>query len=225
MRARRCPRSTNALRDPDAGVRGAAATAIGKVGTAADGRALIPLLADEDAEVRNRVLQAIGVLQVKEAGAPLRQMYEANRRRESAVRVLAALSRIADPAQTDLFQEVMQDPDPERKRLAIEGLGRISDPSRLPAFKKDYQREKTDELRLAYSFALTRLGDRAFIDTIVLNLPSRTLGTRSRELPAGDGIRGAARTSIPTSETPIPRSAPRCATSWRSSATPTRWRA
>ena len=174
------PALSNALRDPDAGVRGAAATAIGKVGTTADGSALIPLLADEDAEVRNRVLQAIGVLQVREAGAPLRQMYEANRRRESAVRVLAALSRIADPAQVDLFQEVVQDPDPERKRLAIEGLGRISDPSRLPAFKKDYQREKTDELRLAYSFALTKLGDRAFVDTIVLNLPSRTLGTRSR---------------------------------------------
>jgi HEAT repeat protein len=174
------PALTNALRDPDAGVRGAAATAIGKVGTAADGGALIPLLADEDSEVRNRVLQAIGVLRVREAGLPLRQMYEANRRREAGSRVLAALSRIADPAQADLFQEVVQDPDPERKRLAIEGLGRISDPSRLPAFKKDYQREKTDELRLAYSFALTLLGDRAFVDTIVLNLPSRTLGTRSR---------------------------------------------
>ncbi len=174
------PRLTNALRDPDAGVRGAAATAIGKVGSASDGGALIPLLADEDAEVRNRVLQAIGVLRVRDAGAPLRQMYEAHRRREAGVPVLAALSRIADPAQADLFQEVVQDPDPERKRLAIEGLGRISDPSRLPAFKKDYQREKTDELRLAYSFALTLLGDRAFVDTIVLNLPSRILGTRSR---------------------------------------------
>jgi HEAT repeat protein len=174
------PALTNALRDPDGGVRGAAATAIGKIGTASDGRALIPLLADEDTGVRNRVLQAIGVLRVREAGPALRQMYEANRRREAGVRVLAALSRIADPGQADLFQEVVQDPDPERKRLAIEGLGRISDPPRLPAFKKDYQREEADELRLAYSFALTLLGDRAFVDTIVLNLPSRTLGTRSR---------------------------------------------
>ena len=174
------PALTNALRDPDPGVRGAAATAIGKVGTASDGAVLIPLLADGDAGVRNRVLQAIGVLRVREAGTALRQMYEANRRRESAVRVLAALSRIADPAQADLFQEVVQDPDPERKRLALEGLGRISDPPRLPAFKKDYQREKTEELRLAYSFAITLLGDRAFVDTIVLSLPSRTLGTRSR---------------------------------------------
>ena len=174
------PELTNALRDPDAGVRGAAATAIGKVGTAEDGRALIPLLADEDAEVRNRVLQAVGVLRVREAGPALRQLYEVNRRRETGTRVLAALARIGDPAQADLFQEVVQDPDPERRRLAIEGLGRISDAARLPAFKKDYQREKGDELRLAYSFALTLLGDRAFVDTIVLNLASRTLGTRAR---------------------------------------------
>lgn len=174
------PDLVNALKDPDAGVRGAAATAIGKVGTAEDGRALIPLLADQDTEVRNRVLQAIGVLRVREAGPALRQMYEANRRREAGTRVLSALARIGDPGQTELFQEVVQDPDPERKRLAIEGLGRISDAARLAAFKKDYQREKSDELRLAYSFALTLLGDRAFVDTIVLNLPSRTLGTRSR---------------------------------------------
>lgn len=174
------PALANALRDPDAGVRGAAATSIGKIGTAADGTALIPLLADEDSRVRNRVLQAIGVLRVREAGAPLRQLYENNRRREAGTRVLAALSRIADPAQTDLFQEVVQDADPERKRIAVEGLGRISDAARLPAFKKDYQREKADEMRLAYSFALTLLGDRAFVDTIVLNLPSRTFGTRSR---------------------------------------------
>jgi HEAT repeat protein len=174
------PALVSALKDPDAAVRGAAATAIGKIGTAEDGKALIPLVSDESAQVRNRVLQALGVLKVKEAGPALRQLYEANRRKEGSLRILAALSRIGDPAQADLFQELVQDPDPERKRLAIEGLGRISDASRLPAFKKDYQREKNEELRLAYSFALTTLGDRAFLDTIVLSLPSRTLGTRSR---------------------------------------------
>jgi HEAT repeat protein len=168
------------LKDPEASVRGAAATAVGKIGTAEDGRALIPLLSDESTVVRNRVLGAIGVLHVREAGPALRQLYEANRRKEGGIRILAALSRIGDPAQLDLFQELVQDPDPERKRLAIEGLGRISDASRLAAFKKDYQREKNEELRLAYSFALTLLGDRAFLDTIVLSLPSRTVGTRSR---------------------------------------------
>lgn len=169
-----------ALQDPDAGVRGAAATAVGKIGTGEEGRALIPLLGDEAESVRKRVLKALGVLRVKEAGPALRQMYEANRRKDLGIRVLDTLSRIGDPGQGDLFKELIQDPDPERKRLAVEGLGRISDASMLPAFTKDYQRERNDELKLAYSFALTLLGNRAFLDSLVLCLPSKTLGSRCR---------------------------------------------
>jgi HEAT repeat protein len=117
-------------------------------------------------------------------------MYEANRKKELGLRVLAALSRIADPAQGDLFRELVQDPDPETRRLSIEGLGRISDPAMMSAFKKDYQRERSEELRLAYSFALTLLGDRAFLDSLVLCLPSRTLGSRCRAyiLEMGRGV-------------------------------------
>jgi HEAT repeat protein len=174
------PDLAKALQDPAPSVRGAAATAIGKVGTAEEGKQLIPLLADDSSEVRNRTLQAIGVLRVREAGGPLREMYETNRRKDSGVRILACLSRVADPAQEDLFRELVQDPDPERKRLAIEGLARIADPAMLPAFKKDYQRERSEELKLAYSFGLTLLGDRAFLDSIVLCLPSKTLGDRCR---------------------------------------------
>ena len=169
-----------ALQDPVAGVRGKAATAIGQVGSVEDGRAIIPLLADENAGVRNRALQALGVLRVKEAGPALRELYEQNRKKEAGLRALSCLSRIGDPAQADLFRELLQDPDFERRRLAIEGLGRVSDASMLAAFKKDYQRERNEELRLAYSFALTLLGDRAFLDSIVLCLPSKTLGSRCR---------------------------------------------
>ena len=169
------------FQDPVPGVRAAAATALGKVGAQEDGKALVPLLSDESLEVRNRALQALGVLRVTDAGPALRELYEQNRRKEWGVKVLETLSRIADPAQAELFLQLIQDPDPERKRLAVEGLGRISDSSRLPAFKKDYQRERNDEVKLAYSFAITRMGDRAFLDSIVLSLPSRTVGTRSRD--------------------------------------------
>ena len=168
----------SALQDPSPSVRGAAATAIGKVGSAEDGKKLIPLLADESTAVRNRVIQAIGVLRVREAGPALREVYEANRRKEVGLKALACLSQIGDSNQADLFRELIQDPDPDRKRLAIEGLGRISDSSMLPAFKKDYQRERSEELKLAYSFALTRLGDRAFLDSLVLCLPSSSFGRR-----------------------------------------------
>jgi HEAT repeat protein len=172
------PQLVAALQDPEPAVRGAAATAIGKIGSAEDGKKLIPLLSDDSSTVRNRAIQAVGVLRVRDASPVLRQLYEANRRKEVGLKALTCLSRIGDPNQADLFRELVQDPDPERKRLAVEGLGRISDSSMLPAFKKDYQREKNDELKLAYSFALTRLGDRAFLDTIVLCLPSSTLGKR-----------------------------------------------
>jgi len=169
------------LQDPEPAVRGAAATSIGKVGTSTDGQRLIPLLADENATVRNRVLQAIGALRVPSAGPALREMFEANRRKESAVRILDTLSKVGDPVQADLFREIVKDPDPEKKRLAIEGLGRVSDKSLLSAFKKDFQRERNDDLRLAYSFALVRLGDHDFLDSIVLGLTSTTAGKRCRD--------------------------------------------
>ena len=189
-----------ALQDPDAGVRGAAATAIGKIGTEADGRALIPLLADESMDVKNRTLQALGTLRVREAGPALREAFEANRRKEYGMRVLTCLSRIADPAQADLFRELLQDPDPDRRRLAVEGLARISDASVLPAFKKDFQRESNPDLKLAYNFAITRLGDRAFIDSIVLALAGSSGESRAR-LPARARPRDPAR-HLPVPERP-----------------------
>lgn len=169
-----------ALSDPEADVRGAAVTAIGKVGTAKDGRALIPLLTDDSYPVKLRALHALGSLRVQEAGPPLREMYEANRRREIGLKVLETLSRIGDARQAELFQQLIQDPDPEKKRLGIEGLARISDASRMAAFKKDYQREGNQELKLAYAFAITRMGDHAFLDSLILSLPARTVGSRSR---------------------------------------------
>jgi HEAT repeat protein len=170
-----------ALQDPEASVRAAAATALGKVGAPEEGKALIPLLADSSTTVRNRALQAIGVLRVRDAGPALRELFEQNRRRELGTRVLASLSRIGDPAQADLFRELLSSNDPEQRRLAIEGLGRVADTSMLDAFKKDYQRERNDSVRLAYNFAIVLLGDRAFLDTIVLSLgASGGTGTRAR---------------------------------------------
>jgi HEAT repeat protein len=183
---------TAALQDPEPGVRGAAAAAIGKIGSVQDGRAIIPLLADTSSSVRHRALQAIGVLKVTEAGPALREMYEANRRKELGLKVLETLSRVGDPSLADLFQQLVQDADPTKRRLAVEGLGRISNAAQLAAFKKDYQREHNDEVKLAYSFALARMGDRAFLDSIVLSLPSRSQGARARAylLEMGHGVVG-----------------------------------
>jgi HEAT repeat protein len=159
-----------ALQDPEPDVRAAAATALGKVGTAEEGKALIPLLADESTNVRNRAMAAVGVLRVRDAGPPLREMFEQNRRRELGTRVLSSLSRIGDPAQADLFRELLTSNDLEQRRLAVEGLGRVADASMLTAFKTDFQREKSADVRMAYNYSLVRLGDHAFIDGLALGL-------------------------------------------------------
>lgn len=170
-----------ALQDPESDVRGAAVTALSKVGTAEQGKALIPLLADESSQVRNRAIEAVGELQVTEAGPALRELYEQNERRPLGTRALAAMTKTGDPNQADVYRQLLMSTDPERRRLAVEGLARVSDPSVIDGFKKDFQREKNDDVRLAYNFAITLLGDRAFLDSIVLALPdSGERGKRAR---------------------------------------------
>ena len=173
---------TAALQDPVADVRGAAVSAIGKVGGPEDGRPVIALLTDESGDVRARAVRALGALRTTEAGPALRETYDGTRHRETGLKVLDALARVGDPAQADFFKKLLQDSsDPERKRLAVEGLARISDTGSLPGFKKDFQRTRDEELRLALAFAAARLGDPAFVDSLVLCLASRTLARRCQD--------------------------------------------
>jgi len=137
-----------------------AGSALAKVGTAEQGRALIPLLADESSQVRNRAIEAIGILRVTDAGPALRELYEQHKRRALGTRVLSAMTLTSDPSQADLYRELLGSTDPERRRMAVEGLARVSDPALLPGFKKDFQREGNADVQLAYNFAIALLGDR-----------------------------------------------------------------
>jgi HEAT repeat protein len=172
---------TAALQDPDVGVRAEAVTAIEKIGGRTDGKALVPLLGDESGEVRTRALHAVAALAVREAGPTLREAWDNNRRKEWEQRILEPMARVRDPALRDVFLALVQDSDPQRRRYGIEGLARISDTALLPALKKDYQREGNEDLRLAYCFALALLGDRVFVDSLVLALPHRPAGSRCHD--------------------------------------------
>ncbi len=169
-----------ALNDPVSRVRGAAATSLARVGSTADGTGLIPLLQDEDSDVRQRALQAIGVLRVRDATPALRALYETNRKSGFGVRILDSMSHLREPKLADLFRELLQDGDVNRRRLSIDGLARISSESLIDPLKRDFQREQNNEVRLALAFALTQLGDRAFIDTLVLRLGSGGLQRRAQ---------------------------------------------
>jgi len=169
-----------ALSDPISRVRGAAATSLARVGSTADGTGLIPLLQDEYSDVRQRALQAIGVLRVRDATPALRALYETNRKSGFGVRILDSMSHLREPKLADLFRELLQDGDVNRRRLSIDGLARVSSESLIDPLKRDFQREQNNEVRLALAFALTKLGDRAFIDTLVLRLGSGALQRRAQ---------------------------------------------
>ncbi len=157
-------------------VRAAAVTALVKVGTSADGEALVPLLRDSSASVRRRAIAGLGRLKVVDAAADLRRYFEKNSESEDGLLALNSLALIALPQDRPLFQRLILQSDPRKRRSGIEALARLNEKVNEARFKRDFQREKNDELRAAYAFAIFTFGDRPFIDTVVLGLG----GTRDR---------------------------------------------
>ena len=151
-------------------VRAAAVTAIVKVGTSADGEALVPLLKDPSASVRRRAIGGLGRLKVVDAAPELRRFFERSPSSEEGIMALTSLAQIALPQDRALFQRLAIQPDARRRRPSIEALARLLDRGNEARFKRDFQREKNDELRAAYAFAILLFGDRPFIDTVILGL-------------------------------------------------------
>jgi HEAT repeat protein len=151
-------------------VRAAAVTAIVKVGTSADGEALVPLLRDQSGTVRRRAIAGLGRIKVVDAAPDLRRYFEANSETEDGILALNSLAQIALPQDRPLFQRLVLQSDPRKRRPGIEALARLNDKGNEARFKRDFQREKNEELRAAYAFAIFVFGDRPFIDTIVLGL-------------------------------------------------------
>ena len=165
-----------ATRDAVPAVRAAAVTAMVKVGTSADGEALTPLLKDPSATVRRRAIAGQGRLKVGDAAPDLRRLFEGNPDSEDGLLALNSLAQIALPQDRPLFQRLVLQPDPRKRRPGIEALARLNEKGNDGRFKRDFQRERSEELRAAYAFAIFLFGDRAFIDTVVLGLA----GTRDR---------------------------------------------
>jgi len=159
-----------ALRDASDDVRAAAVTAIVKVGTSADGEALSPLIADRSSSVRRRAISGLGRLKVAEAAPGLRQLFARSPDSEDGLLALSALAQLALPEDRLLFQGLVIKADPNLRRPSIEGLARLGNKANEANFKRAFQREKVEELRVAYAFALFLFGDRPFLDTVVLGL-------------------------------------------------------
>lgn len=120
---------TLVLEDPDANVRGLAAGALGRLGGAQAGEALVEALSDRDRRVRARAVRALGEAWDERAVAPLAQLL-ANDRVRSVRRVAAyALSRIEGGAARQALESLRQDRDPRVRRIVASAM-RGTDPTR-----------------------------------------------------------------------------------------------
>ena len=170
-----------ALGDAVPDVRAAAVTALVKVGTSADGESLAPLLKDPSANVRRRAIAGLGRLKVADGAKELRAHFDRSPLSEEGLLALDALAQIALPQDRALFQRLAVQPEPRHRRPSVEGLARLSEKGNEARFKRDFQRERNDELRAAYAFAIFTFGDRPFIDTVILGLAgSRERARQSR---------------------------------------------
>lgn len=168
------------LADRDAEMRIAAARVIGRlrVGTAAD--ALIGTMNDADEEVRSAAMRALGDIREKRAVQALTERLEYYGRGREAKASMDALARIGETSSVPLFKTRLGDPDTEMRRLAAEGIGRTDDRAAAAELEAMIGVERSDEVRLAMSFALQRSG-RPYLHRVVGSLTDRRLTRQAVE--------------------------------------------
>ncbi|MFQ5793168.1 MAG: HEAT repeat domain-containing protein, partial [Acidobacteriota bacterium] len=169
------------LADPEKKVRSEAIRALGRIGGEPAGRALLSALADESKKLRGKAVDAIGRMRYRPAAAELLAIYDAQQGKELGDKALTALALMGAPEARGVFYYNMTVSNAYRRRRAVEGLGRLDDPNLAKGLTKDFLREPDPEVQLAYCFALSRLGQSAFVDRLALSLSDAKLRGQSRD--------------------------------------------
>ncbi|MGH9341485.1 MAG: HEAT repeat domain-containing protein [Acidobacteriota bacterium] len=160
--------------------------AIYKIGDAAAGGTLVPLINDPEKKVHDEAILTVGRLRVQEAVPALKSLYEsgtAERRKFLKIvpisgsddlekKLLEALAYIGDPGCKEIFLAALEDEREEVRRYGAEGLGRAGDATVITRVARKYLREKSAAARLAMSFALYRLGREEHLLELIDNLTS-----------------------------------------------------
>ncbi len=120
------------LKDEDAGVRRAAADALGRIADPIAIPDLVRALEDEDPEVRQAALHSLSHFERGVPAAPIRKLLESDdaELRGTAAEMLGEMrSRESVPA----LAALVRDPDANVRQQAIEALAEIADPAAAPA--------------------------------------------------------------------------------------------
>ncbi|MGH9318498.1 MAG: HEAT repeat domain-containing protein, partial [Vicinamibacteria bacterium] len=164
-----------ALSDPVSEVRLEAVRALASIGTDEAGEALRgALTVEKSGGMTGDVVDALGQMKYLPAAPELVSVYDGNVN-NLGDRALRALALMGASDARGVFYYQMTSKRADQRRWAAEGLGRLDDKSLIPGLMKDFLREPDPSVQLAYCFALTRLGQREFVDRIALSLGDKKL--------------------------------------------------
>jgi HEAT repeat protein len=156
-------------------------TALGRIGGEEAGQTLIRALNDSSNKTRVPAIKALGRMKYKPAARALLGIYEAEKGKNNGDLALSSLAQMGAPEARGVFYENMTNQKPERRRYAVEGLGRLGDPNLTSGMIKDFLREPDDSVQLAYCFSIALLEHREFVDRLALSLSKIDLKDQARE--------------------------------------------
>lgn len=147
-------------------VRAASARVIARLQLKEAEDALIVAIGDSNQAVRQFAMYALGEIKSEKALTALKHQVENYRSNTQATWALLALAKIAHPSTADLFRQFIAAKDPGFRAASAEGLGRTGAADYVPQLEQRLQGERGPGVRLAYFFALQKLG-RNYLEHIV----------------------------------------------------------
>ena len=182
LRAERgLPRLKFYLQSPNEQMARTCVRSIGYIGNTEAGADLIPLLKHQDENVALDASRVLGQFRYKPALPELQEFLDYRRDKDHRRVILQAISRIGDPSSEPVMTKYVNDDDKEMRQYAIEGFGRMGLVQYKDSLAKQFQREESKQIKLALCFSLFALGERAYIDTLVLSIDERGYRDQVRE--------------------------------------------
>lgn len=183
------PRLKYYLQSPNEQMARTCVRSIGYIGNTEAGADLIPLLKHQDENVALDAARVLGQFRYKPALAELQEFLDYRRDKEHRRVILQAISRIGDPSSEPVMTQYVSADDKEMRQYAIEGFGRMGLVQYKDSLAKQFQREESKQIKLALCFSLFALGERAYIDTLILSIDERGYRDQLREYFAELGDR------------------------------------
>ena len=167
------PAITEALaRENNDGVKVELIRALYKIGDPEAAKAVIPFIRAGEKNVHDEAIITAGRLRVKDALPDIKSLYESGVQERKKVlgivpitgkddlakKLFEALSYLGDPSCQEIFRTALDDERTFYRRYAAEGYGRIGDKEQTTLIATRYLKEPDEEVKLAFGFALFRLG-------------------------------------------------------------------